>query len=638
MRLCDLRTATLGPAAQIDAPGAAVGATSPFTMASAKDHFPPKRTLGGTGSNAGPCSSADNVEPERSQSGDIPDWRVRFSAFVLRGLISPSMAKTSTFSLYLVKPDVTAFDEVLTETARAKLEQGHAHRAASDEFGDGAILYTFPGYSSVPRWVGPLREVFELQDNLYAQSPSAVLVFRKGGSLYALTFSYGHVYLNDAKLEAEFGLKVAINSMGDQRIKSIERSNIGAAIRDYAQAARQRDLRSFGFDDALDLIRKISGYAEDEEFADRLTGSRALRFSKKIDITAVPDLAVDALALFGSTAYRDTAFKIIDFLSPVLDSTIGARLDAALVAAIRGGTDEFEISIPEIIPDGMASFRFEHAGFTNFHADLSLELYRAGLDARLGNLALDDLKKHTVAAYGENEDRPSQHWSVHHALVGSLVLDGERYALNEGYWYRVDESFKATADANFVRLCGPPDRQLRPLRKIIQPGRKTKAQKTLYQSEESYTAEVAQETGYLLLDQKLIHIDDVAGPGMEACDLLDMAGRRFIHVKKSSRQSSVLSHLFKQGGNAAQMLRKYEAFRAGLVAVVRREYGDQLADELEAALRERWTVEFQIADFPREDGQHNIPFFSKLTLREEARNIEAMDFSVRVAFITLARD
>jgi len=538
------------------------------------------------------------------------DWRVNYrnTALVLGGSIGSSMPKTSTFSLYLAKPDVTAFDELLTETARTQIEQGRAQRTASDEFGDGAVLYTFPGFASVPRWVGPLREAFELPDNLYAQSPCAVLVFRKGGSLYALTFSYGHVYLNDSKTEAEFGLKVAINSMGDQRIKSIERSNIGAAIRDYAQAARQRDLRSFGFDDALDLIRKISGYAEDEEFADRLTGSRALRFSKKIDITDVPDMAVEALALFRSTAYRDTTFKIIDFLSPVLDSAVEAGLDHALVAAIRAGTDEFEISIPEIIPDSTASFRFDHAGFTHFHADLSLELYRTGLDARLGNLTLEDLKKHTVAAYGENENKPSQHWSVHRALVGSLVLDGERYALNEGYWYRVDERFKAGADANFTRLCGPPDRRLRPLKKTIQPGRKTKTQKTLYQSEESYTAEISQETGYLLLDQKLIHIDDVAGPGMEACDLLDIEGRRFIHVKKNSRQSSVLSHLFKQGGNAAQMLRKYEAFRAGLVAVVRTNYGERPADELEAALRERWTVEFQIADIPREGGQHNIPF------------------------------
>ena len=351
----------------------------------------------------------------------------------------------------------------------------------------------------------------------------------------------------------------------------------------------------------------------------------------------MPDVAVEALTLFRSTGYRDTAFKIIDFLSPVLDSAVEARLNDALVMAIRGGTDEFEISIPEIIPDSTASFRFEHAGFSHFHADLSLELYRTGLDGRLGKLTLEDVKKHTVAAYGENEDKPSQHWSVHRALVGSLVLDGERYALNEGYWYRVDERFKAAADANFTRLCGPPDKWLRPLRKTIQPGRKTQSQKTLYQSEETYTAEIAQETGYFLLDQKLIHIDDVAGRGMEACDLLDIEGRRFIHVKKSSRQSSVLSHLFKQGGNAAQMLRKYEAFRTGLIDVVRREYGEQAADELETALREKWTVEFQIADIPREDGQHNIPFFSKLTLRDEARNMEAMDFAVRVGFITLTR-
>jgi hypothetical protein len=43
--------------------------------------------------------------------------------------------------------------------------------------------------------------------------------------------------------------------VSDERLRSVERSNIGAAIRDYAQAAGERDLRTFGFDDALDLVR-----------------------------------------------------------------------------------------------------------------------------------------------------------------------------------------------------------------------------------------------------------------------------------------------------------------------------------------------------------------------------------------------
>jgi uncharacterized protein (TIGR04141 family) len=85
------------------------------------------------------------------------------------------------------------------------------------------------------------------------------------------------------------------------------------------------------------------------------------------------------------------------------------------------------------------------------------------------------------------------------------------------------------------------------------------------------------------------------------------------------------------------MLRKYEPFRAGLVDVVKQHYGATKSKALEAALPKRWTVEFQIADTPRADGGYTIPFFSRLTLRDEARDIEAMEFGVSVRFIKLAK-
>jgi hypothetical protein len=60
--------------------------------------------------------------------------------------------------------------------------------------------------------------------------------------------------------------------------------------------------------------------------------------------------------------------------------------------------------------------------------------------------------------------------------------------------------------------------------------------------------------------------------------------------------------------------------------------------ELEAVvLGKHWTIEFQIADFPRPGDARNIPFSSNLTLREEACNIEAMEFNVSVRFIKLSR-
>jgi len=431
---------------------------------------------------------------------------------------------------------------------------------------------------------------------------------------------------------------VAINAVSDNKLRSVEHSNIGAAIRDFTQAAGRRDLRAFGFDEALDLIRKVSGYTTDEDFADLVTGSRALRFSKKMDLADVPALAADALAIFGQRTYRETAFKIIDFLSPVLDTELSKKLDERLVEAVRDGSDEFEIALPEILPTSVGSFRFERAGFSQFHPDLSLSLYREELGSNLKTLTSSDIIKHRVAVYSDAGNTRIDHWSVRQSLVGSIVFGNERFALNEGVWYRIDQAYKDAADQLFQRLLGTPDSAFRPLRKIMEAVKKGKKVKTYYQSEESYNEEIAKASGYLLLDQQLIEIPEEPGRGIEACDLLDLKGRRFIHVKKSSRQSSLLSHFFKQGGNAARMLRQYHPFRVALVEKVEALYGTTVARELEKKLSERWTVEFQIADMPRRDGTYNIPFFSKLSLRDEARDMEAMQFDVAVKFIRLAGD
>jgi uncharacterized protein (TIGR04141 family) len=86
------------------------------------------------------------------------------------------------------------------------------------------------------------------------------------------------------------------------------------------------------------------------------------------------------------------------------------------------------------------------------------------------------------------------------------------------------------------------------------------------------------------------------------------------------------------------MIHKYQPFKPKLVATVALHYGDETARRLEAVLGEKWTVEFQIADIPMRDGNFNIPFFSKLSLQDEARDIEAMPYNVRVCFIKQDRD
>jgi uncharacterized protein (TIGR04141 family) len=51
-----------------------------------------------------------------------------------------------------------------------------------------------------------------------------------------------------------------------------------------------------------------------------------------------------------------------------------------------------------------------------------------------------------------------------------------------------------------------------------------------------------------------------------------------------------------------------------------------------------WTVEFWIADAPRIAGGFNIPFFSKISLRDETSHLAAMGYGVAIRFIGLEPD
>ena len=573
------------------------------------------------------------------------------------------MASKKTFSLFMAKPEVKDFDELLTDGGMKLIKSGDCIVTSSKEFGEGAKVYAFPKRAKETSWSKQLRYIFRDMPEVKSQSPSALLIFKSSERFFALNFSYGHVYLDDRNTVADFGLRVAINFVSDERLKSVERSNIAVAIRDLAQAASFKDFQSFGFDDALDLIRKVSGSAirerkskadgptkegvgkkKKKDFADQVTGSRSLRFSKELEIDQVPSTADEALVLYESKAYKKTTFQIIDYLAPVLDLDVIDDLDQLLLSSIKVADGRFEISIPEILPDQAAGYKLQNVnGKRTAFADISLEVYKEEVPD-LDKLELDDLKKHKIAAISDNGDYVSSSWAIYRALIGSVEYKQKQYALNEGGWYQVGDQIKASADREFDRLYDRSnDPYFVPFKKKYPPGGarpkdNTRQKKiTVFQAEKTYNQEVSQDSGYLLLDERLVKVEGQLGKGIEACDLMDVAGKRLIHVKKSCRNSSVLSHFFKQGSNSARMLKDSE-FREELLKVILQNYdaATQAAVRKAFSNLSEWTVEFQIADILSSNEEHRIPFFSRLTLREEARTMQqSYGYKVRLRFITL---
>jgi uncharacterized protein (TIGR04141 family) len=184
-----------------------------------------------------------------------------------------------TLTIHLAKEGADEFDDLLSQEARRRLNHPSTRIVDSDDFGDGARLYLFVAAFQSPRWLIELQRHFDFEGRVETASAAAVLLFRAANRVFASTFAHGWMYLDDHRFEGDFGLRVAINALDDAKLRRLERANLGDALRGVALSPFQRELTSFGLDDALDLIRKISGRTRDEATADAMTGSRSLRVS-----------------------------------------------------------------------------------------------------------------------------------------------------------------------------------------------------------------------------------------------------------------------------------------------------------------------------------------------------------------------
>ncbi|MCJ8052775.1 TIGR04141 family sporadically distributed protein [Shinella curvata] len=542
------------------------------------------------------------------------------------------MARKS-YTLHLAKPDVEDFAQLLSEVAAGKIGTPFLHAVIREDFAEGACLYVFDSREMPPKWLRELRGEFQIPGNIQTNSACAILAFRVSERIFAATFAHGWMYLAEENFEGDFGLRAAINALDDGKLKRLERANLGDAMRGVSLSPFQRDLRSFGLDDALDLVRKVSGKTRDDALADSLAGARSLKVTGEYDLNDLPQIAAEALELFTATRYQETAFQILDVVTPIADSRLITTLDNLAAESIRQGQADFELGLPANHDDDGVAYCFSGPRLRGRFPDLLMRHYISALGARIADVDAQTLRDHRIIAEFEDDARPDQKWSIRKALVGSMVHDGGRYAANEGEWYRIDEIFKTAIEDTYSNLVVEWDNPPVPLRKEYDEDGNGR-----YQTEASYNAERAAALGYVLLDTRSVNIPGVQRSDFEPCDILDIIDKRFIHVKKSSRRSSVLSHFFKQGSNAAQNFKRYPAAWDQLIALTAEISGADASDRLRIALADverPWTVEFWIADTPRANGAFNIPFFSKISLRDETSRLTAMGYGVRIRFIGL---
>ncbi|WP_199780503.1 TIGR04141 family sporadically distributed protein, partial [Cronobacter malonaticus] len=180
-----------------------------------------------------------------------------------------------------------------------------------------------------PDWVDYIihsQSEIGYDDFAKCQSESAVIVLRMSGYIFLISFGGGHHKVKKDSIERDFGLRVTLNSVDPDKLKSLDKSNYEETpLNTRNQSAKEVDITSLNIDSELDILSTLTGKSNVKVFGDVVTGKDCLSIVPSIGIDAVGDILSEALSKFKSKLPKE--FEWIDNISKVKDKTSCGVLD-----------------------------------------------------------------------------------------------------------------------------------------------------------------------------------------------------------------------------------------------------------------------------------------------------------------------
>lgn len=466
-------------------------------------------------------------------------------------------------------------------------------------------------------------------DNLIASGAGGVLFLPVDDRIFAICFGHIHMALEDEAFERQFGLKVTLNSVPRDGLRTLDLATPDAVtFQKRVQASKDSDVQDFGVDVLRDLARVAGGTPSEASFAKFVAGRDSLSITCKLASDDLLNKCEQILQVYRSNTYKQR-FPWIDNMQVVRDrATLNAldrKLFAALTALRDGGDSELHMAPPEIV-DYQEGCLLHYNGFgssgTDFHS-LSIEDYVAELDRCDFDGTIDDIReRHYIKAKAPDSEVFKVQWRVYHCFTfeTSIRTDGvsNSYVLFSGQWYCVERNFKRQVEARFQAI---------PRVAIIGATHCRNERELIAHLEES-------RSDLLCLDQVKINPLGVRYANIEPCDFLSNA-RQFIHLK-DGHSSGPISHLWAQGVVSAESLVSDADFRKKLRKVVstRRRAALALLPAINGrVVRADYTVVYGVMRKPYRNGDLDLPFFSKVSLQAAVDRIEQLDIPVALEII-----
>jgi uncharacterized protein (TIGR04141 family) len=520
------------------------------------------------------------------------------------------LGKARSFSIYLLKEGFTAANSL-------KEDHGLEGEQAAAPLPAGASIFVLDSAPYSPWW----KEYFGIDRELNQVSKGALLFLPVEGRCFALSFGHVSHNLIDLSYEYDFGLRVTLNSVDSDELKSTDSLEPGVGRRQRTQLPIGSDLTFFDFDRDSSILRRLTGKVKSahKHLFKNATGASNLRINSNVEVQGLVALCKQLLELYKSEEFKVT-FPDIQNISPVRDPILLTRLDAKLLQSLAAKSDNLCLTVPDLI-------NYDDNSFARFHGvkspsllydEVYIDRYYEYLESRAVNLSLltaNDLRNHSLVL--TNEDGSArERYSIYRAVIFDTTLDGqsEAYHLCDGNWYRVSKDYverlREYLDPLFVDLPLPSFE---------------------HDSEGQYNQSVHDaDDAYLCLDTE--NIAQAGQTAVEPCDLLSLNGGEvvFWHVKISTL-SSTLSHLFNQGANSLELIRAETQAMDNLKTLIVARGGGQMIEPLE-----NWAhrVMYAIVTHKEKSAKSlNLPLFSRISLMRVAKSLHVRNVHAQIGFV-----
>ena len=525
---------------------------------------------------------------------------------------------------YLYKEMYQDIESVLLKEKMFKEEQYRQISTVGDIPNERISGYLKKNNKNKPAWLDNIRALFDIEE-IENISNSLIFFVKTQSRVFAFTNGYASSVIDYKKIEWDFGVKVALNVLAGNEIRGLDTRKISLSTHQRREISSSGStLYEYDFDFYEEFIDSITGKSHNEDFGSSVTGRESLHVNVKMNLRDIEEYCKDLLTVYNKKDYIDK-FPFFDKLRISKDEQVYSKFNEQIIEAIKNNQkDRIQFLYPNIDEFGAFNYRFIYEKKYKDYNDISLDNILDFIKDKKINLEELCLKKISVKI---SNNEYSKTYSLLDYLVFEFTDSEKKYIHNKNMILEIDNDFYTSikAEIDQCEVSNIDGLKLPPIYYAEHEGK--------------YNSRVVEQN-----QEELVNLDrdnfrdfpDRSQDQIEICDIITK-NKKFICNKIYKHSSAPLSHLFMQGFVSANMLYEVKDYRIKINESVKSKFGDNFIEEDNV---NRSEITFVYGIGIESDGRiaNTLPFFSKISLRQNIRALKKLAYNVEIIRIPFKKN